>query len=147
MPPKSVSFEGVFPILVTPFDDEEGLDLKSWSRIVGTMAEWEVDGVTILGVLGEANRLNDGEREALIATAVEAAAGRMPVIVGTSHSGTAATRVLSRRAEALGAGGVMVTPSREAVPNEERIFQYFRQVADVISIGKKNQRRVVLFSD
>ena len=90
MTDQAISFEGVFPILVTPFDDRENPDLESFAHMVSTMAEFGMDGVTILGVLGEANRLTGGEREQLIATAVEAASGRIPVIVGTSHSGTAA---------------------------------------------------------
>ena len=129
----TVRFEGVFPILVTPFQDDESVDLASFTRIVSTMADWGMDGVTILGVLGEANRLTDSERDQLIETAV-AAAGKMPVIVGTSHSGTGAAAALSRRAGELGASGVMVTPSREPVPNEEKIFQYFASVAEAISL-------------
>ncbi|MHB9061960.1 MAG: dihydrodipicolinate synthase family protein, partial [Desulfobacteria bacterium] len=59
---------------------------------------------------------------------------RIPVVVGTSHKGTQATRYLSLMAESLGASAVMVTPSKEAVPNEERIFEYFRTVAEGITI-------------
>ena len=87
-----LNFAGVFPILATPFDDNENLDLESFDRLVRFMGGLGVDGITILGVLGEANRLLDGEREILIRTAV-AAAGPMPVIVGTSHSGTRAPRL------------------------------------------------------
>ena len=130
----SVTFKGVFPILVTPFDDHGNLDLESFDRTVRFMADVGVDGVTIIGVLGESNRMLDAEREQLIKTAVGAADGRIPVIVGTSYSGTRATLGLSRMAESLGAAGVMVTPSRESVPNEDRIFEFFQQVAAGISI-------------
>ena len=130
----SVTFKGVFPILVTPFDDHGNLDLESFDRTVRFMADVGVDGVTIIGVLGESNRMLDAEREQLIKTAVGAAGGRIPVIVGTSYSGTRATLELSRVAESLGAAGVMVTPSRESVPNEDRIFEFFQQVAAGISI-------------
>jgi 4-hydroxy-tetrahydrodipicolinate synthase len=98
------------------------------------MADIGVDGVTILGVLGESNRMVDSEREELIRTAVAAAAGRIPIVVGTSHKGTKATIYLSRMAQALGAAAVMVTPSREPVPNDERVFDYFRKVAEEITI-------------
>lgn len=128
-----VSFKGVFPIAITPFDSDEHIDLESFRRIIRFMASLGVDGVTILGVLGESNRLIDKEREALIQTAV-AAAGTLPIIVGTSHSGTRATCDLSQMAEGLGAAGVMVTPSREAVPNPDRVFEYFQRVAASISI-------------
>jgi len=129
-----VSFKGVFPILVTPFDEMENVDLESFVRVVRFMAELGVDGVTILGVLGESNRMVDSEREELIMAAVAAADGRIPVVVGTSHKGTEATRYLSLMAESLGASAVMVTPSKEAVPNEERTFEYFRKVAEGITI-------------
>ena len=91
----SVSFKGVFPILVTPFDEKENVDLESFARVVRFMADIGVDGVTILGVLGESNRLVDSEREELIKAAVEAARGRIPVVVGTSHKGTQGTLYLS----------------------------------------------------
>ncbi|MEO8005752.1 MAG: dihydrodipicolinate synthase family protein [Betaproteobacteria bacterium] len=129
----TLNFEGVYPILATPFDEKEGIDLESFDRLVRFMGSLAVDGITILGVLGEANRLIDREREALIRTAVEAA-GRMPVIVGTSHSGTLAARDLSQMAEQLGAKAVMVTPHAEAVPNDDRVFDYFKAISDGIGI-------------
>jgi 4-hydroxy-tetrahydrodipicolinate synthase len=129
----ALNFEGVYPILATPFDATEGLDLESLDRLVRFMATLGVEGITILGVLGEANRLLDSERETLIRTAVSAA-GSMPVIVGTSHSGTRAARDLSQMAENLGAQAVMVTPHAETVPNDERIIEYYRTIAEGINI-------------
>lgn len=130
---KPLHFEGVFPILATPFDDDENLDLESFDRLVRFIGGLGVEGITILGVLGEANRLHDGEREILIRTAV-AAAGSMPVIVGASHSGTRAARELSQMAEQLGAKAVMVTPHAEAVPNDDRIVEYYKTIAEGVNI-------------
>lgn len=129
-----LSFEGVFPILPTPFDANEKLDLASLERLVSFMAQLGVDGVTILGVLGESNRLLDAERAEVIRAALQAAGGRIPVVVGTSHPGTRATAGLCRMAEELGAAAVMVTPSKEPVPSEERIFHYYRAIADETSL-------------
>lgn len=131
---KPISFQGVYPILATPFRDDESLDLESFDRLIRFMAQLRVDGVTILGVLGESNRMLDREREELIKTAVNAA-GDMPVIVGTSHAGTRAALGLSQMAESLGAVGVMVTPQAEPVPNEDRVFEYYRAIADGIGIA------------
>ena len=128
-----LKFEGVFPILATPFEDNEHPDLESFDRLVRFMARVGVQGVTVLGVLGEANRLLDKEREQLVRTAV-AAAGTMPVIVGSSHSGTGAARDLSQMAQELGAKAVMVTPHAEAVPNDDRIFEYYKAIAEGIRI-------------
>ena len=64
-----------------------------------------------------------------------AAAGDMPICVGTSHPGTHATRGLSQMAEECGAAAVMVTPSKEGVPlTDDRMVEYFKTVADGISI-------------
>jgi 4-hydroxy-tetrahydrodipicolinate synthase len=128
------AFEGVVPILATPFHDDESLDLDSWGRMLEFMAALGVDGVTILGVLGESNRLNDHEREALIRRAVETLRGRMPMIVGTSHTGTSAARYLSLMAQDLGADAVMVMPGKEAVPNDERIVELYQRLADGLKI-------------
>ena len=129
-----MTFAGVIPILATPFHDDETLDLESWKRLLEFMIAIGVDGVTILGVLGESNRLNDHEREQLIETAVETVRRRVPIIVGTSHNGTRAAMYLSRRAEELGANAVMVTPAKEAVPNDDRIVELYRRIGDGISI-------------
>ena len=130
---KPMTFEGVYPILATPFDNDESLDLESCERLVRFMGDLGVDGVTILGVLGEANRMLDRERETLIRIAVKAA-GAMPVIVGTSHSGTRAAVGLSQMAQELGADAVMVTPHAEAVPNDERVLEYYQTIASGIRI-------------
>ncbi len=129
----ALAFEGVFPILATPFDDKENLDLESFDRLVHFMAALGVEGITILGVLGEANRLLDAERAELIRVAV-AAAGEMPVIVGASHSGTRAAADLAQLAQQFGASAVMITPHAETVPNDERVFEYFSQIAQAIRI-------------
>ena len=125
---------GVIPILATPFRDDESLDLESWKRLVSFMVDLGVDGITILGVLGESNRLSDDERATLISTAVAVVNRRVPVIVGTSHSGTRVVRGLSRSAQELGADAVMVTPAKEPVPNDDRIVELYQRVAEGLDI-------------
>lgn len=128
------AFEGIIPILATPFRDDESLDLESWQRLLEFMIALGVDGVTILGVLGESNRLWDHEREALIRSAVKVVNKRVPVVVGTSHSGTQAANYLSRMAQDLGADAVMVTPGKEPVPNDDRIVETYQRIAAGLGI-------------
>lgn len=127
--PASAPFTGVIPILATPFHDDESPDHASLDRLIRFFGELGVDGFTVLGVLGESNRLTDAERTALIKTAVAAAGGR-PVIVGTSHTGTAATIALTREAAELGAAAVMVAPSKQPMPNDAVVFEYYRRVIE-----------------
>ncbi|HEV3216836.1 MAG TPA: dihydrodipicolinate synthase family protein [Vicinamibacterales bacterium] len=129
-----ITLSGVIPILATPFLPDEALDLESWQRLIEFMIELGVDGVTILGVLGESNRLTDRERETLVENAVLVVKKRMPVIVGTSHSGTEAARYLARMAQDLGADAVMVAPNKEAVPSDDRIVETYQRIADGLAI-------------
>lgn len=126
--------KGIFPILATPFHDDESLDLDSLSRLIEFMIGLGVDGITVLGVLGESNRLRDEERAAIVERAVATARKRVRVIVGTSHSGTGVVQYYSRAAQELGADAVMVTPSKEAVPNDDRIVESFARISDGLSI-------------
>ena len=126
-------FEGVWPILVTPFDGQETLDLPALETIVRFMGTLGVEGITVLGVLGEVNRLTDSERERVVQTAVRAA-GALPVCVGTTHPGTAACRNQSLRAQDQGAAAVMISPSQESAPNEERILEFYTRATQGLSI-------------
>jgi 4-hydroxy-tetrahydrodipicolinate synthase len=128
------SFRGVIPILATPFAGDESLDLESWRRLIEFMVGLGVQGITILGVLGESNRLTDPERETLIQSAVATVKKRVPVIVGASHSGTRAAADLARLAQSLGADAVMVAPGREAGPNDDRVFETYQRIADGLAI-------------
>ena len=124
------AFTGVFPILATPFDEAERFDEASMRRMLGFMARIGVQGVTVLGVLGEANRMSDREREAIVRATVDEAGARMRVIVGVSHPGTNATIELARMAAEQGAHAVMVAPSPEPVPSEQRVAEYFGRVCE-----------------
>ena len=133
MTTRDIDFRGVFPILATPFHPDETLDLESMRRQVEFMAAVGANGITVLGVLGESNRMSDRDRERIIETSV-AAAGAMPVIVGTSHTGTNATIDLTQMAQDLGAAAVMIAPSYEPIPSDERVIDYFGRVAAATSI-------------
>ncbi len=128
------AFTGVFPILATPFGPDERVDEASLRRLLAFMAGLGVEGVTVLGVLGEANRMGDREREAIVGAAVEVARGRMSVIVGVSHPGTRATIELGAMAAALGADALMVAPSAEPVPSEARVAEYYARVCAGVAL-------------
>ena len=128
-----MNFNGIFPILVTPFHPDESVDFSSLERLVDLMKKIGVDGVTILGVLGEANRLTDNEREEIIKQTVNAA-GKMPVIVGTSAGGTLTSCNFSQSAYKLGASAVMVTPHNEPDLNESKIINHYHMISRVMPL-------------
>jgi len=124
-------FTGIIPILATPFHDDESLDLDSLARLVRFNLEVGVDGLTVLGVLGEANRLTEGERLRVLEAVMEAAGSR-PVIVGASHPGTATTIEAGRVAVEHGAAGVMIMPPTLPVPSDAAVLEYFKRVGGQI---------------
>lgn len=121
-------FHGVWPIIATPFNDDESINYKSFEKIINFYSnEIGVNGCTIIGVLGESNRLIDSERTELIKIATSISS--KPICVGTSHSGTYATIKLSEDAMNNNAHSVMITPSREPVPDQKNnIINYYKKI-------------------
>jgi 4-hydroxy-tetrahydrodipicolinate synthase len=125
--------EGVWTIVPTPFRPDGALDIDSLPTLTRFIAGHGVDGMTILGVLGEAGRLGDDERDAVIG-GVLAAAADLPVCIGVSHAGTDRAVAFARRAEAAGAHSVMLAPPALARPNDAAVIAHYRAVADAIAI-------------
>src|SRR5262245_58459101 len=125
------SARGVYPIMATPFTDREEVDWESADRLVDFYVESAVDGLTILGIMGEAPKLTADESERLVERCVKRADGRFPVIVGVSHPALRSLREFSRRAADFGVAGVMVAPV-PGLATEEQVFGYFRSVAEAL---------------
>jgi 4-hydroxy-tetrahydrodipicolinate synthase len=101
---------GAYTIMPTPFHDDGRLDEESLARLTRFLIDKGVDGVTVLGVLGEAPKLSEAEQEAVLRVTVAAADGRIPVYAGASSGGTDLTVERGLRALELGAAGLMVAP-------------------------------------
>ncbi len=123
-----MSLAGVHSVLVTPFANDESLDEESLRQLIAFYANAGVDGVVVLGVLGEADRLSDRERERVIAVAVDEAR-EIPVTVGITHNATRITVERARAAAAAGASAVMVGPPPGRLERE-----HFLAVMDAIAL-------------
>jgi 4-hydroxy-tetrahydrodipicolinate synthase len=121
---------GVYSIAVTPFDPEGNIDRASVERMMDFYVGCGVAGLTILGVMGEAQKL-DGEEALALTRQVVAKAGSLPIIVGVSAPGFAAMRALARGAMDIGAAGVMIAPP-STLRTDEQIVGYYRQAAAAI---------------
>jgi 4-hydroxy-tetrahydrodipicolinate synthase len=124
---------GVHSVLVTPFASDESLDEPSLRTLVDYYVSAGVAGVLVLGVLGEADKLSDGERERVQAAALVHADGRVQVTVGVSAPSTvlAAERAVS--AERAGASAVMVAPPAETLAGR-LLGDHFRRIGERLSI-------------
>jgi 4-hydroxy-tetrahydrodipicolinate synthase len=124
---------GVIPITATPFDDAGQVDEASIATLVDFEARCGVHGLNVLGIMGEAHKLSETERRRVAEVFVKCAAGRFPVVVGTSHGGTAVAIELSQAAETAGAAAVMVAPP-VGLRGEAAILGHYRAVALAIRI-------------
>lgn len=121
---------GVYIIAATPFTDTGAVDHDSIRSMVDFYVKHGVTGLTILGMMGEANKMTPEERRAIIDT-VLARAGDLPVVVGVSDAGMANLADLSAYAMDKGAAGVMVAPNAGPA-REDRIEGYFHAVCDAL---------------
>lgn len=125
---------GVYVIAPTPFADDGSLDEPGLATLADFVVGTGVDGVTILGVMGEAGKVSEAERDRIVEGTIEAAAGRVPVCVGTTHAATDRCVALSRRAEAMGARALMVAPPALARTNEAAMRRHYLAVAEAVSL-------------
>ena len=128
------ALRGVWNIVPTPFLPDGELDLGSVPGLVAFVPATGVDGMTILGVLGEAGRLGDGERTAVMRAVLDATGGSIPVCVGVSHASTDRAIAFAREAEAAGAHSVMLAPPPLARPTDAALRRHYLAVAAAVSV-------------
>lgn len=135
--PRKARYQGVFPVVPTTFRENGELDLASQKRCVDFMIDAGSNGLCILANFSEQFVLSDDERELLTREILAHVAGRVPVIVTTTHFSTRVCAERSRRAEDMGAAMVMVMPPYHGASirvAEPVIEQFFARLSDAIDI-------------
>jgi len=128
-------FRGSYTVTVTPFTEDGGdIDEQAMRRFVDWQVKEGVPGLIILGTTGEFLTVSDRERTRLIEVTVDQAAGRIPVLVGTMNAHTPTAVRYSKEAERLGAKGLMIVPPYYYTPTEDEIFNYYKAIAEAVSI-------------
>jgi 4-hydroxy-tetrahydrodipicolinate synthase len=122
--------KGVFPIAPTPFFDDGAIDAASIDRMTDFYLACGSTGITVLGQLGEAPKLEHAESVAVAAQVIRRAA-KLPVVVGVSAPGFAAMRALTREVMDHGAAGVMIAPPN-TLRTDDQIVNYYKQAVEAI---------------
>src|SRR3979411_1431757 len=121
---------GTFAIAPTPFHDDGRIDEQSIDRLTDFYAEVGCDGVTVLGILGEAPKLDAAEAEQVAIRFVKRARN-MQIIVGVSAPGFATMRSLAKAWMDGGAAGVMIAPPPN-LRTDDQIIGYFKQAQEAV---------------
>ncbi|MEJ8814550.1 dihydrodipicolinate synthase family protein [Variovorax ureilyticus] len=130
-------YRGIFPVAPTTFTESGELDLESQKRCIDFMIDSGVDGICILANFSEQFLIADDERELLTRTVLEHVAGRVPVIVTTTHTSTKVCAERSQRAQAMGAAMLMVMPPYHGATfrvGENQIHEFFAKLSDAVDI-------------
>ncbi|MGA7817024.1 dihydrodipicolinate synthase family protein [Caballeronia sp.] len=130
-------YRGVFPVAPTIFDDAGRLDLDGQRRAIDFMIDAGSHGLCILANFSEQFALTDEERNEVQSTVLEHVAGRVPVIVTTTHFSTQVCAQRSRAAQDAGAAMVMVMPPYHGATirvGEAGIREFYSRVSDAIDI-------------
>lgn len=123
--------EGVFVIAATPFNTDGSVDTAGIETLVEFYLRCGVSGMTILGVMGEAQKLSEGEGHDVMKRFLAAVAGRVPVIVGVSNPGTPNLVRLAHASMEAGAAGVMMQPV-PGLKTNEAVKGYVRGVVGAL---------------
>ncbi|HEX5785996.1 MAG TPA: dihydrodipicolinate synthase family protein [Burkholderiaceae bacterium] len=130
-------YRGVFPVVPTTFTESGELDLPSQKRCIDFMIDAGSNGLCILANFSEQFVLSDAERDVLTREILAHVAGRVPVIVTTTHFSTQVCIERSQQAQALGAAMVMVMPPYHGATfrvSEEQVYAFYARLSDAINI-------------
>lgn len=126
----SISWSGVYPALLTPFDSSDQLDLSLFEENLRAQLDAGVNGIILGGTLGEASVLTTAEKEKLVKFAVGKTAGKVPVILNIAEGSTREALQQAAFGKAWGAKGLMVLPPMRYKSDHRETVTYFKTIAD-----------------
>lgn len=127
----SETTRGVYIIAPTPFDETGAVDHASIDSLVDFYLDKGVDGITILGVLGEAQKLSGPERTAIMAQVLKRVDGRAGIVVGASAPGTDNLVSFARQAMDMGAAGLMIAPVA-GLKTDDQVYGYWAHLLEAL---------------
>lgn len=130
----SVDWQGVFPALMTEFKGDGALDLEATQRHIQSCMDAGVEGLVMLGTLGENPSLTQDEKESVLAAAVEATHGKIPVLTGVAEYTTDFAIDFVRRAERAGVAGLMTLPCMVYQQDSREAANHFRTLANATDL-------------
>jgi 4-hydroxy-tetrahydrodipicolinate synthase len=129
-----INWEGVMPAVTTKFTDEDQLDLETFEINLNAQLEAGVSGIILGGTLGEASTLTKEEKEDLIKFTITKVAGRVPVIINIAEQSTKIAIAVAKRAEEIGANGLMLLPPMRYKATDHETVIYFTEIAKNTSL-------------
>jgi 4-hydroxy-tetrahydrodipicolinate synthase len=127
-------WHGVYPAATTQFNADLSLDLPACRKTLTALVADGVDGLVLLGTVGENNSLRPEEKRLALRSGVEAIGGRVPLVAGVSELTTERAVEFARDAEKIGIDALMVLPAMVYVPTPDELYAHFRAIAEATSL-------------
>jgi 4-hydroxy-tetrahydrodipicolinate synthase len=130
----SIWIRGSIPAIVTPMHEDGSLDLPAFRKLIDWHIEEGTSGLVVVGTSGESATLSVEEHILMVKTAVEHAAGRIPVIAGAGGNSTAEAIELSAQAKQVGADATLQVVPYYNKPTQEGIYRHFAKIAETVDL-------------
>ncbi len=129
-----ITLRGSIPAIVTPMHEDGSLDLPAFRKLVDWHVEEGTDALVVVGTSGESATLNVEEHILMVRTAVEQAAGRMPIIAGAGGNSTAEAIELTKHAKEVGAQASLQVVPYYNKPTQEGMYRHFAKIAEAVDL-------------
>jgi 4-hydroxy-tetrahydrodipicolinate synthase len=127
-----MKLRGIYPIVPTPFFDSGAVDEESIDKVTGFMAERGVQGLAVLGALGEGHKLDESERTQVIERFKEALPAGLGLVAGVRAAATDLAVRMAQKASRLGADALLLGPL--PVQNDKALHTYYQKVSDAVDV-------------
>jgi 4-hydroxy-tetrahydrodipicolinate synthase len=125
-------FTGTGTALVTPFTAQDDFDEAAYRRFIDFQIDGGVDALIVLGTTGENATVWPEERRRIVDVAIEHAAGRVPVVIGTGNNSTSESIAFSKEAAESGADGLLIVGPYYNKPTQEGFFRHVAAIAEAV---------------
>jgi 4-hydroxy-tetrahydrodipicolinate synthase len=129
-----ITLRGSIPAIVTPMHEDGSLDLPAFRKLIDWHVEEGTDAIVVVGTSGESATLDVEEHILMVRTAVEHAAGRLPIIAGSGGNSTAEAIELTKQAKAVGAQASLQVVPYYNKPTQEGMYRHFAKIAETVDL-------------
>lgn len=127
-------FEGVGTALATPFNEDLSIDFESYKKLIRTQIEGGIDYIIVLGTTGESPVIDEYEREKLIETAMDAAEGKLKIVIGTGSNDTKKVVKLNAIAEKYKSDAVLIVNPYYNKGTQSSLVQHYKYISERTSL-------------
>lgn len=127
-------FSGTATAMITPFFDEGGINFEAFGNMIERQIEGGTDVLVVIGTTGEPATMTEEEKEEIMRYTVKKVNGRVKIVFGTGANNTKKAVEASKKAEQIGADGLLVVTPYYNKCTQNGIYEYYKTIHDSVNI-------------